>query len=124
VIKFPFIWGVVIVKLFFYYEIIFHVALEQEMYICKRLIAIYTTKEKYDLLSCFRTMLPLPSGRGNCYSNDLTFLGSCFAQQPEEHEGRRGQTGEEGKADGTIDESASAISISYRVHFQKPGVVC
>ncbi|KAL5661982.1 hypothetical protein ACJX0J_029107, partial [Zea mays] len=27
-----------------------------------------------------RTMLPLPSGRGNCYSYDLTFLGSCFAQ--------------------------------------------
>ena len=44
-IKFPFIWGAVIVKVFFYCEIIFHVALEQEMYICKRLIAIYTTKE-------------------------------------------------------------------------------
>jgi hypothetical protein len=28
VIKFPFIWGVVIVKLFFYCEIIFHVYLE------------------------------------------------------------------------------------------------
>jgi hypothetical protein len=104
VIKFPFIWGVVIVKLFFYYEIIFHVALEQEMYIRKRLIAIYTTKEKYDPLSCFRTMLPLPSGRGNCYSNDLTFLGSCFAQQPEERGGRRYQTGEEGKAGGMIGE--------------------
>ena len=103
-IKFPFIWGAVIVKLFFYCEIIFHVALEQEMYICKRLIAIYTTKEKYDLLSCFRTML--------CYSNDLTFLGSCFVQQPEERGGRRDQTGEEGKAGGTIDEPVSAISFS------------